>query len=479
MSTQLTTLQSVWAVLLMLGLLPSDIASTDGPLLTVGKEGAPYATIQAAIDAAPSGAVVRVGPGTYAGGIKIEKPLRLVGDGWGRTTLLAPTLTTAAIEPALREAMRRAAEAKTAEEQQRIRQAFLDTNLRPAVLITKARGVRLSHLKITCQGLPQQERLRPAAHVVVRGAEATIRHCAILGASGSGILLADGAVAEIRDSLVAGLWWTGIEIGVRGDLTPCRASVADCDVRNCYYAGITIRKDAEATIERCRISGAAWHGIRYDDCAPKILGNRIAANYRCGIYASGKTAATVKQNLFVKNNMSCWFENRDRVVENTFAGQGKDGLWVLGASQPVVERNVFFDHAQAVVCGTVNASASTAKVVGTPQLAGNLFWKTAQPLVRRKAGQTPPEESQPVPLAADTHSVKLDPEFVDLQAGDFSLAATSPARRARIGVANPLPLASPWPLQPEEKAIIPDDPAGDERQWKSKIDAPPKPVKPK
>ena len=37
-----------------------------------------------------------------------------------------------------------------------------------------------------------------------------------------------------------------------------RATIADCDVRNCHYAGICVRPGSHATIERCRISGAAW-----------------------------------------------------------------------------------------------------------------------------------------------------------------------------------------------------------------------------
>lgn len=58
--------------------------------LLVCPEGPPqceYASIQAAIDAAPEGATVRVGPGTYVETLKIAKSLRLVGAGEDKSTL--------------------------------------------------------------------------------------------------------------------------------------------------------------------------------------------------------------------------------------------------------------------------------------------------------------------------------------------------------------------------------------------------------
>ena len=50
----------------------------------------------------------------------------------------------------------------------------------------------------------------------------------------------------------------------------------------------------------CR-SGTAWHGVRYDDASPTLTANHIFANARSGIYASGKTSAIIKDNLFTAN----------------------------------------------------------------------------------------------------------------------------------------------------------------------------------
>jgi parallel beta-helix repeat protein len=446
--------------------LPVACWADERPVLTVGKQGAQYATIQAAVDAAAEGATVRIGAGEYEGGIRIEKAVRLEGAGWERTTIVAPLPPADEIMRAGREMMQRFQRAKTPEEQSAIGQAFRDKYLPPAVRIAKAQGVELRGLKVTCRGLPLKDNYSPEAHVVVRGAKASIVGCAVLGSSGSGILVADGSQAEIRESLVAGLWWIGIKIGERDDRAKCRATIADCDVRNCHYAGIDVEKGQEALIERCWISGAAWHGIRYDDCSPRVVGNRIAGNNRCGIYASGKTAATVRQNLFLNNGMSCWFENRDTIAENTFARNGDCGLAVLGSSQPAVERNIFFGNKQGILCGWINDSRSSPETLGSPRLKQNLFWKTESPMVRQTADQLPGQEPEKVELAVETQSETYDPQFVDSSKEDFTLASGSPARRQKIGAADLLPATSRWPLQPEEKAIIPDGPTRNEREWK-------------
>ncbi len=62
--------------------------------------------------------------------------------------------------------------------------------------------------------------------------------------------------------------------------------------------------------------------------------------------------------------------------------------------------------------------------------------------------------------------LESDPLFRDPSKRDFVLAAGSPARRDKIGAANPIPFASPWPLQPEELTMIPVGNTRDSRAWK-------------
>ena len=61
-------------------------ATAGSPQLCVGGKGC-YGSVQAAVDAARPGSTIRVNVGAFAGGIRIDKSLRLVGAGAGRTIL--------------------------------------------------------------------------------------------------------------------------------------------------------------------------------------------------------------------------------------------------------------------------------------------------------------------------------------------------------------------------------------------------------
>src|SRR5205814_8851535 len=140
-----------------------------------------------------------------------------------------------------------------------------------------------------------------------------------IGPSNDGIIATHNSDLQMQHTLVAAVWGTGVQAQrSRNGSTVAKVHLRDCDIRNCYYAGVTLGSD-ESTVENCRISGAAWHGIRYDDCSPTIQNNLIFANARCGIYASGSTHATIRNNFFWKNEMdaiSCWFNNNDTIERN-------------------------------------------------------------------------------------------------------------------------------------------------------------------
>src|SRR5438105_7169023 len=63
--------------------------------LCVGSASGCFSMIQAALNAAHDGDVIRVGPGTFPGGITIDKSVSLVGAGWATTVISGggPVLT--------------------------------------------------------------------------------------------------------------------------------------------------------------------------------------------------------------------------------------------------------------------------------------------------------------------------------------------------------------------------------------------------
>ena len=179
---------------------------------------------------------------------------------------------------------------------------------------------------------------------------------------------------------------------------------------------------------------------------PTIIGNVIFANARSGIYASGKTRATVRNNLFWKNEMdgiSCWFDNADTIEGNTFVANLREGLAVIGGAKPNVARNIITSHPIGIVCSTTNGRGGQ---VTPPVLAKNLFWD-AKTVLQIMDKATP----------APDGSLAVDPQFLDAGRKTFAPAPASPSRAAGIGAADPLAPAGPWPLLAEEKAIIPVD----------------------
>src|SRR5271166_3799637 len=72
---------------LVLALLFAGATRASATTLSVCQHGCPYTQIAPAVAAATSGDTIRVGPGTYAGGITIDINLQLIGAGPGATII--------------------------------------------------------------------------------------------------------------------------------------------------------------------------------------------------------------------------------------------------------------------------------------------------------------------------------------------------------------------------------------------------------
>ncbi len=404
-----------------------------GAVLVVDPRGGAgqYATIQAAIDAAKPGDRVQVAAGEYHERLAIEKPLVLEGAGAATTKVWCEYV--GANEPS------------------------------PTLVIRAARGVTVRGCKFAAPGAGVEGGVAPGAIVAIEDAGAVLEGCAIVGSPASGLVIRGASDVAVRGCLVAGSSATGIAVAS----ATAGVTIEDCDIRFCNHRGITItRGNATTTVARCRISGSGWHGIRYDDASPTVTGNVFFAIQRSGIYASGKTAGKITDNLFLARGMageaqggiSCWFEAQDEIVGNTFVGPFREAVAVLGAAAPKIRRNVFAEVDQAIRLGNIADGEADARRIATGALdcVGNAFWQVATPGSWAKVGS-----KEPVVLAllGDQGNREIDPQFADASQGDWSLAPQSPLRVLQAGAARPLGLASPWSTQDEERPYLPQQPA--------------------
>lgn len=415
---------------------PSDAATS---ILVSADGSGDYPTLQAALDAAPPHAHIRVGPGRFPERLILRKPVHLEGAGWdqsiiGPERVFTPTPSAPNPPPA-------------------------------TVQIFEATPVTLQHLRFTEPGMPEEGRLSPHSVLNIAQAQVTMTHCAVVGGPGRGIHLGDGADMVLQHSLIAAVWNTGVVIG-----NGARGALIDSDIRNCYYAGVTIQSQAiHPRILRCRISGAAWHGIRYDHASPIVISNLVFANARSGIYASGRTQARVEANVFFDNEMngmSCWYDNHDRISGNTFIANHREALSILGASSPTLQNNIFHSHPVALYQGFIQSRDASTQALGSPEVRHNLFWNNATNWVRWPIPSVQPPASPDQVNLNETNTSSMDPGLRDPEHQDFSLLPTGAAAQTGTGALQPIPPVSPWPLQAAESDMIPDGPSRDSRHWK-------------
>jgi hypothetical protein len=410
-------------------------------------------SVQAAVDRAPEGATITLAAGAFKESITITKSLTLQGAGWEKTTI-GPDTTMPFTQRQKDEFFAALEATSNRQERAKIAIAFATRQPPPTLTVRNAKGMVLRRIRFRGPAIGDASGgLTAESLVSFENASGSVSECAVVGPFMNGITILAGSDVKIENSLVAALWGTGVAAGPGTKL-----QMSDCDVRNCYHRCVTLATD-EATIERCRISGSAWHGIRHDDCSPKILNNHIFGNARSGIYASGRMSATVIGNVFWRNELdalSCWFNNADNIERNTIIGNLREGIAVVGGSKPNLVRNVFVRNPIAVTCSKV---ASTGQPLadapsGDPRIGANFFFENPRQVQDGEVAKPLPPGNQ-----------SADPKVAGA-VHNFRLAADSPARNANAGAAEPIAFASPFPTQPEETSIIPDSDTRDSSRWK-------------
>ena len=385
-------------------------------------------SIQKAIDAAPDGATITIAAGVFAERLTINKPLTLQGAGWDKT-IIKPDKGIEYTQQEKDEFFKKLQGTSNPQERAKIAMEIAGVAERPSISVKSAKDVKLAKLKVQGRNIGSRDGgLSADSLVVFDNSSGSVSECAVVGPFMNGVSIVNGSDVQISKALVAALWGTGVQVD-----SGAKAKLSDSDIRNCYHRCITTGSD-DTIVENCRISGSAWHGIRYDNCSPTIVNNQIFGNARFGIYASGKTAANVRDNVFAKNEMSgmsCWFDNADTVEGNKFLDNARAGMEVLGASRPTLAKNVFVRNPVAVEIGKINGRDE----IGSPTLGANTFWQNKANIQRE-------QKEQPLPRGSSEDDPKL---------GEMAVK-------------------SAWEIQAEEKAIIPDSETRDYSRWKKVAD---------
>lgn len=439
-----------------------EIDNAEPLILRVDTSGnARYRSIQAAIDAAQPGSVVRVGPGIYRENLVIDKPLKIEGSGWENTVVTPSEVLLDSLEELSKRFETILRKAKTDEEKQQAYaklqelQEDMKQFSKPTLLVKDAQNVDINRLKFTLIPADGEGRSLAQAVVEFQNAIGTMVACVVIGSLEDGIHIGDGSKVTVRSCLVAGTMGTGIVVSCNRN-NKAEAVISACDVRNCRYRGIVIWYKCDPTVvENCRISGSAWQGIRYGG-APLIIGNLIFNNEGGAIYASGNEAV-VRHNLFYKNRggISCHKNYSCIIEQNTFAYNGGTSVFIHEGARPLIRRNIFFGNEKALSIKEYvdQEDDETSQAV---VFADNVFWKNDE------VGIDLPEGSQ---------SKEFDPLFKDAEGDDFSLAVDSDAHKAGIGAAGLISFKSPWPVQPEELAIIPKIDSRAYNLWQEPVQA--------
>jgi parallel beta-helix repeat protein len=287
-----------------------------------------------------------------------------------------------ATEDAINEWARKMADDPGEAERRQLEDQWRNVLFRPTIQVIGTDGVTVRGLKI--QGMPFPRYAGKPSNdsvVLLRRASGRLVDCAVVGRLGRGVVVENVSEVMLENSVIAAFWGTGVVVeGAQADRRPSTLRMRGCVVRNCYHRGIAIGMGCNTTlIEGNWISGSAWHGIRYDHASPRIERNIIFGNARSGIYASGKTSAIIRQNIFLrneKNGLSCRYDNGDTIETNLFHENVREAIAVLGASKPLIARNWFSSRRASIICGRAAGESPIGDAVGNPKVIGNVFVST-------------------------------------------------------------------------------------------------------
>jgi hypothetical protein len=425
---------------------------SESTVLTVGAEGE-YGTIQAAVNAAPPGGLVRIAAGTYREQVTIDKPLVLEGAGWQRTAVVIPPVGRAVGVVRLRGGTDKAeAESSSqtrwqlspedppAEGEQEMPRALIN--------IEGASGIILRDLAVVATEVAGHADVRDTgAAVGFHEAKAEVVRCAMVGGLTATVWVAGASTVEITDSLVSfGL--TGVTVD---DEEGSALVVSGSEVRDCSF-GVVLGKNDQAFVVGNRLLSCG-DGVVSKGASPAILANAFSG---CGVTCYEGSSALIGYNIFegAGSGVLSIGDNADKAQRNTFVKNSAGVRAKGGAVRIAIERNVFANCRVGVDWDPYSESAAEAAAPRPDSCTDNLFWANDQHAHRYdRTGDALAAVSHALDVTALGNEI-APPAFRDADSGDYSLRADGAAARLGAGAPAHIGLQSVWPRLPVELTLL-------------------------
>ena len=445
--------------------------AADAPkVFQVDASGQPGATsIQAAIDAAPAGSIVRIGPGTFHGAVLIKKPVTLEGAGADRTFLSANWIS-------LRELILegKGVPDKDKEDFNKLQKIAIEQEKgegpvtmqliqtygpKPTLAVKETNEVVIRGMSISMPGEVQKGGWQSSPMTFLENSGVKIENCAFVGSAVEGVEIKGASKVTMQKCLIAGIRASGVTVSTT---SPSTVTISDCDIRGCGYAGISIRGTGDVTVTRCRISKVDFHGIRYDNASPTITGNVFSDINRTGIYIDGMTQGKISENLFFDCGAAGGTE--DDIFNNTFVRKnGPSAAWhdfsamgISVTSKGRLLQNVVSGYNHALVLystGEKPLKFENLKFEGNichTVKSAILHSHRAEQNKSKTPGSTP--ETVDVPFPEGNWQMRI--RFTDPEHGNYSLSPQIEWPDRNCGATKHASLKSSWPEQLAERTML-------------------------
>lgn len=283
---------------------------TAGALVVARTGPSDFKSLAEAVAAAPVGARIVVGPGSYRGPIVLDKSLEIVGSGKRQDIVVESAGASCVVMSG---------------EWAKVSGVTMMTRPTPAARNVPCVGVLSGRLVLEDCDL-SSECAFPCVYVHDAAAHAVMRRCSIHDSAGAGVSIGPGAGTDIEKCEIAGNASGGIRIeGGHPRIVGCRIHAGG-------GPGIYLRKGARGTIEECDIFANDDAGVQITEGSDPVLRKcEIHNGDSCGVLLLAGAKGSIEDCNIFGNAMS-GIEVREksdpRVRRCTIRDGGSAGLYV-------------------------------------------------------------------------------------------------------------------------------------------------------